>query len=86
MNLISIEKIILRKNQKELRKKKKMNNIPALNKEQEELKETYIKYAEQFIGDMNNAKPEDKFGIVLRFKIDINKISREYERERKNEK
>ena len=63
-----------------------MNNIPALNKEQEEIKKAYLKYAEQFIGDMNNAKQDDKFGIVLRFKIDINKISREYERERKNEK
>lgn len=62
------------------------NKIPALDKNQEELKKAYLKYAEQFIGDMNNARQDDKFGIVLRFKIDINKISREYERERKNEK
>lgn len=62
------------------------NKIPALDKKQEEFKKTYLKYAEQFIGDMNNARQDDKFGIVLRFKIDINKISREYERERKNEK
>lgn len=62
------------------------NKIPALDKNQEEFKKTYLKYAEQFIGDMNNARQDDKFGIVLRFKIDINKISREYERERKNEK
>ena len=66
--------------------KNKTNNIPALDKNQEEIKKAYLKYAEQFIGDMNNAKQDDKFGIVLRFKIDINKISREYERERKNEK
>ncbi len=62
------------------------NKIPALDKNQEELKKAYLKYAEQFIGDMNNARQDDKFGIILRFKIDINKISREYERERKNEK
>ena len=62
------------------------NKIPALDKNQEELKKAYLKYAEQFIGDMNNARQDDKFGIVLRFKIDINKISSEYERERKNEK
>ena len=62
------------------------NKIPALDKNQEEFKKVYLKYAEQFIGDMNNARQDDKFGIVLRFKIDINKISREYERERKNEK
>ena len=62
------------------------NKIPSLDKNQEEIKKAYLKYAEQFIGDMNNAKQDDKFGIVLRFKIDINKISREYERERKNEK
>lgn len=62
------------------------NKIPALDKNQEEFKKAYLKYAEQFIGDMNNARQDDKFGIILRFKIDINKISREYERERKNEK
>lgn len=62
------------------------NKIPSLDKKQEELKKDYLKYAEQFIGDMNNARQDDKFGIILRFKIDINKISREYERERKNEK
>ena len=62
------------------------NKIPALDKNREDSKNAYLKYAEQFIGDMNNARQDDKFGIILRFKIDINKISREYERERKNEK
>lgn len=65
---------------------KDKSSLPVLSEEQKELKETYIRYADQFIGDMNNARQDDKFGIILRFKIDINKISREYERERKNEK